>query len=89
MEKGLLDRDPSTGTLPVSQLDDQDSEQPEPEFILVWNLDRLYKIRVFGTYRYVPVCTGMYRYVPVCTQYRASDILVHTVENGTSYQYVS
>jgi hypothetical protein len=44
-----------------------------------WNRDRLYEIMVFGTYRYVPVCTeympvrnaenGTYRYVLVCTQY--------------------
>jgi hypothetical protein len=45
----------------------------------IWNRDRLYKIRVFGTYQYVQVCTqyilvrnaenGTYLYVLVCTQY--------------------
>jgi hypothetical protein len=28
---------------------------------IIWIPYRLYAIRVFGTYRYVPVCTGMYQ----------------------------
>jgi hypothetical protein len=32
---------------------------------LLWNPDQWYEIRGFGTYRYVPVCTGMYRYTIV------------------------
>ncbi len=46
---------------------------------IIWNRDQWYEIRVFGTYRYIPVCTeyilvrsaenGTYQYVLVCTQY--------------------
>ncbi len=39
----------------------------------IWNRDRWYEIRVFGTYMYVPVCTEY--------------ILVRNAENDT-YQYV-
>ena len=42
-------------------------------FDIIWNRDRLYEIMVFGTYRYVPVCTEY--------------ILVRNAENGT-YHYV-
>ncbi len=41
--------------------------------VTIWNRDRLYENRVFGTYLYVPVCTEY--------------IQVRNAENGT-YQYV-
>ncbi len=45
-------------------------------FMIIWNPDQWYEIRGFGTYLYVPVCTGMYRYTIV--------YMVHT----SMYQYV-
>ncbi len=44
--------------------------------ICIWNPYQWYKIRGFGTYHYVPVCTCMYQYTIVC--------MVHT----SMYQYV-
>ncbi len=53
--------------------------------VTIWNRDWLYENRVFGTYRYVPVCTeciqvrnaenGIYQYVLVFTSTQYVQVL--------------
>jgi hypothetical protein len=68
----MLDRGNYPGSSFISFLVVELKQKFCPAAPHIWNRDQWYKIRVFGTYMYVPVCTKY--------------ILVHNAENGT-YQY--